>query len=145
MLISLASDASLMSNAQASGNDILFTAADGTTKLNHEMELYNSASGQLLAWVQVPVLSPGTVIYMYYGNATAGAQQNQHGVWDTSFSMVQHLPNGSVSLGDRCDVQRLQCVQSQFLTSATAGEFDGGASFNGTSNAIDFCLLRRAE
>src|SRR5574341_919689 len=33
------------------GTDILFTAADGATKLNHEIELYNPSTGQLVAWV----------------------------------------------------------------------------------------------
>ena len=43
--------------AQSSGNDILFTASDGTTKLPHEIENYNDAGGseELLAWVRLPV------------------------------------------------------------------------------------------
>src|SRR5438552_2739405 len=35
VLISLPSDSNLATGAQSSGNDILFTASDGTTKLNH--------------------------------------------------------------------------------------------------------------
>ena len=38
-------DADLMTKAQTDGNDILFTLSDGTTKLNHEIESYTSASG----------------------------------------------------------------------------------------------------
>src|ERR1700730_15256149 len=30
------------------GSDILFTASDGVTKLNHEIESYNSSTGQLV-------------------------------------------------------------------------------------------------
>ena len=44
--------------AQTNGNDILFTAGDGLTKLNHEIESYNPTTGQLVAWVQIPSLSP---------------------------------------------------------------------------------------
>ena len=78
MLFSVPNDANLAALAQSSGNDILFTASDGVTKLNHEIESYNSATGKLIAWVQVPTLSPtaDTVIYVYYGNASASNQQN---------------------------------------------------------------------
>ncbi|MFI5339006.1 MAG: DUF2341 domain-containing protein [Candidatus Methylomirabilales bacterium] len=93
VLISLATDADLQANAQASGNDIFFTAADGATKLNHEIETYNSSTGQLVAWVQVPSLSntTDTVLYMYYGNAAASNQQNVTGTWDTNYKAVWHL------------------------------------------------------
>jgi hypothetical protein len=52
------------------GSDILFTASDGMTKLSHEIESYNPATGQLIAWVGVPSVSPttDTTIYVYYGN-----------------------------------------------------------------------------
>jgi hypothetical protein len=38
-------------HAQEDGNDILFTSADGTTKLLHEIE---SVNGEVVAWVQMP-------------------------------------------------------------------------------------------
>jgi hypothetical protein len=40
------------------GTDILFTASDGATKLAHEIESYNAGTGQLIAWVSVPTVSP---------------------------------------------------------------------------------------
>src|SRR5262245_56836666 len=42
---------------QLNGNDILFTRADGVTKLNHQLESYSAGTGQVIAWVQVPSLS----------------------------------------------------------------------------------------
>ena len=86
-------DAQLGAGAQASGNDILFTAADGTTKLDHQIESYTSPAGKLVAWVRVPALaSPAnTAILIYYGNAAAANQQNPTGVWDASFRGVWHL------------------------------------------------------
>ena len=79
------------------GSDILFTASDGVSKLNHEIESYSASTGQLIAWVRVPSLSNSTdtVIYMYYGNQSAGDQSNRMGVWDSSYLGVWHLPNGS--------------------------------------------------
>jgi hypothetical protein len=93
VLVSLSSDADLAAKAQNSGDDILFTFADGSTKLNHEIEEFTYATGKLLTWVKVPVLSSviDTDIYMYYGNASCGSQQNATGVWDSHFMMVQHM------------------------------------------------------
>src|SRR5664279_4319233 len=36
---------------KSDGTDILFTGADGVTKLNHEIESYNPTTGQIVAWV----------------------------------------------------------------------------------------------
>jgi hypothetical protein len=136
MLFSV-SDATLVGNVQASGNDILFTLSDGTTKLNHQIESYTSATGTLAAWVKVPSLATGTVIYMYYGNPSATNQQSASAVWDSNFEMVQHLPNGATlsatdSTANGCNAATLNS------TSAAAGEIAGGASFNGSTNSIDF-------
>ena len=78
---------------QADGDDILFTAADGTTKLNHEIEKYNPATNELYIWVQVPTISSAvnTDIYMYYGNGSVASQQSVAATWDNDFVMVQHL------------------------------------------------------
>jgi len=43
VLVSIASDSDLASKAQSDANDILFTLSDGTTKLAHEIEDFNSA------------------------------------------------------------------------------------------------------
>ena len=90
-------DADLAAKAQADADDILFTAADGATKLAHEIELYQSANGHLLAWVKIPSLSSAAdiTIFMYYGNSGAGSQQDATGVWDANYRMVQHLDETS--------------------------------------------------
>src|SRR5207237_9073068 len=44
VLINLPSDADLAANAQASGNDIVFTAADKVTTPSHQIEQYTSAT-----------------------------------------------------------------------------------------------------
>ena len=53
---------------QTNGQDIVFTAADGVTRLAHEIDSYSARGTKLLnAWVRVPELSPSsdTVLYMY--------------------------------------------------------------------------------
>jgi hypothetical protein len=93
MLITIASDANLASAARADGFDILFTSDDGTTKLDHEIELYVTATGELVAWVEIPSLSAtvDTDIYMYYLNPSAADQSNATGVWDSDYKAVYHL------------------------------------------------------
>jgi len=87
----------LFGKAQTDGDDILFTASDGTTKIPHEIEVYDDSGGseELRAWVKVPAFSSSsdTVIYIYYGNASASSQQTPTGVWDSNFKGVWHMNN----------------------------------------------------
>lgn len=93
VLINLTTNSDLASDALANGDDILFTSSDGTTKLNHEIESYTSATGALVAWVKVPSLSGSvdTEIYMYYGNAAATNQESITSVWDSNYVIVEHM------------------------------------------------------
>ena len=75
------------------GYDIAFTAADGTTVLDHQIEEYDQTTGELDAWVKIPALS-GTVnteIRMYYGNAQVTTDPSTDNVWDANFAAVYHL------------------------------------------------------
>jgi biopolymer transport protein ExbB len=76
----------------AGGTDIVFTNAAGT-KLDHEIELFVAATGQLIAWVEVDAVDHDatTDIYMYYGNAGVADQQAITATWGNSFSMVHHM------------------------------------------------------
>jgi hypothetical protein len=136
-LISLATDPDLAAHAQSSGNDILFTDASGINKLNHEIETYNSTTGQLIAWVQVPSVSPvaDTVIYMYYGNPSAASQQSKTLVWDANYQGVWHLGNGVTLNATDSTSNGNNGVSSN--ASAAAGEIGGGASFNGGNASVD--------
>src|SRR6185436_4486853 len=129
VLISV-TDANLQAGAQASGNDILFTDGDGVTKLAHEIEKYSSVNGNLIAWVQVPSVSPtsDTVLYLYYGNGSAADQQNRTAVWDSSYKGVWHLPNGStLTAGDSTGNGNHGTIVGNVL--AGTGQMDGGAGF----------------
>ncbi len=118
-------DADLKTKALASGNDILFTSSDGTTKLNHEIEKYTSASGTLVAWVQVPSLSSAanTVLFMYYGNAGAANQQNVTGTWDANFKGVWHMNTVFTDATSNAN------NGTNTGTTATTGKISGGRAF----------------
>jgi len=86
-------DTDLKTYAQSTGFDILFTDAGGVTKLSHEIESYDSSTGKLIVWVNVPSLSSwyDTELYMYFGNAAAPNQQDPTGTWNTSYLFVSHM------------------------------------------------------
>jgi hypothetical protein len=132
VLVSLSSDSDLAAHARSDGYDILFTSSDGTTKLDHEIESYTTATGALVAWVRIPSLSNSadTDIYMYYGNASATDQQNKTGVWSDGgsnyYKGVWHLHNNnfndSTSNGNN---------GANGGSTDAAGMFAGGRSFDG--------------
>ena len=86
-----------MSHAQTNGDDFVFIDATHTTQYAHEIEYYNSATGELIAWVNISFLSSSenTVLYVYYGNPTCSNQENIPGVWDSDFILVQHMAGSS--------------------------------------------------
>ncbi|MFL5763337.1 MAG: DUF2341 domain-containing protein [Bacteroidia bacterium] len=98
-LIKIASDPDLKLTTSlghvenSNGYDIIFTADDGTTVLDQQMESYTSTTGQYTAWVRIPVLSTtvSTVIYMYYGNAAATTNPSSTTTWDANYAAVYHF------------------------------------------------------
>ncbi|MEM1334188.1 MAG: DUF2341 domain-containing protein, partial [Actinomycetota bacterium] len=83
-------DPSIGAEALANGNDLVFTAADGTTRLDHWIEDWDAGSGDLTAWVRIPELDgvDDTRIYLYAGNATANDQRDPAGVWGPAVDLV---------------------------------------------------------
>ncbi len=83
-------DAQLAQSAREDGRDLVFTAGDGTTPLDHELVRFNGTSGALEAWVRIPVLpATPTTIYLYYQGTerpSAGAA-----TWSSKFAGVWHL------------------------------------------------------
>jgi hypothetical protein len=118
------------------GYDIIFTSdAAGTQKLNYEIESYNPATGQFIAWVQVPTVShtDDTVIYLFYGNASiTTSQANPTGVWDSNYQVVQHLPNGiTLSANDSTSTGNNGTLENS--PAAMTGQIDGAAAFVGAN------------
>lgn len=95
-------DTDLRDNAQSNGDDIAFTNSAEDMQLNHEIELYNSTTGHLVAWVNVTSLAhdSDTSIYMYYGNDAASNQENIPNVWNISiYGHVWHM-NDEINVSD---------------------------------------------
>lgn len=143
VLINLTSDSDLASHAQSNGNDILFTSSDGTTKLSHEIENYNSTTGALVAWVKVPSLSSSvdTDLYIYHGNSTCGSQQDATNVWDSGFKGVWHLkedPSGTAPQMKDSTSNGNNGTSSGVMTTSdqVGGKIDGSLDFDGGDDEI---------
>ncbi|MDE2808549.1 MAG: DUF2341 domain-containing protein, partial [Gemmatimonadota bacterium] len=78
--------------AHPRGTDLFFTQADGCTRLPYELVAYDPEQGQLEAWVEVPVLSrrQDEILYLYYGDPVVAGTAPARGVWEDSYSLVQH-------------------------------------------------------
>ena len=87
-------DTDLRNKAQIDGDDILFMDGKGNAnQLFHEIESFDSSTGELVAWVNIPALSSTVdiIFYMYYGNPDCSNQEFPEIVWDSSYCGVWHL------------------------------------------------------
>ncbi|MGE3778958.1 MAG: DUF2341 domain-containing protein, partial [Pirellulaceae bacterium] len=119
--------------AQSDGGDFVFTSADGTTKLDHQIESYDPVTGKLVAWVEVPSVSyaSDTALYVYYGNSSAANQWNTTGTWESNFKGVWHL--GSDYTDSTINANTGSNVGASNYSTAKIGD---GEDFNGTSSYV---------
>ncbi len=98
VLIKLTSANFDFSQAQAQGQDIRFTASDGTTPLNYEIESWDSTKQTAIIWVNVPTITAESStdrIYLYFDNAAATDGQNKTGTWNSAYEAVWHMDEAS--------------------------------------------------
>jgi hypothetical protein len=84
---------SVFIQSQGSGGDIRFTKADGTTRLKHQIERWDSAGRAAEVWVLLDSVSGNgsTLFRMYYGKAGAADSSNGPAVFSHNFQGVFHL------------------------------------------------------
>ena len=127
VLFTLDNDSSLKSSdVQDNGGDIRFTS-DGTTLLSYEIEYFNKADGDLIAWVKYPSLSSDAtnLLHLHY---EADQTISHDGVilrdtWDDIYESVLHLNQTSTS---------------------TKGAY-ADASYNGTVTANDADVTKHRQ
>jgi len=96
------------SKVKPNGDDLRFTdasASPGVAPLPYEIESWNPG-GTSSIWVKVPQIDKNSTtdsITLYYGNPAAADGQNPASVWDSSFTLVQHLEEttGLCDVADR--------------------------------------------
>ncbi|HET6544928.1 MAG TPA: DUF2341 domain-containing protein, partial [Chryseolinea sp.] len=118
----------------ANGYDVVFTAANGITLLDFQLDHYNAATGNYAAWVRMTniSLSGTTDIYMYYGNPAVATNQSTTNTWNTSYKTVYHFQSDSFLDGT---VNAVNGTNTGTIDAATA-KIGGGRSFNGTTDYI---------
>ncbi len=156
MLVNIASDNGLRTTTNggnvtsANGYDIIFRALDDTTcggagtapcTLSHEIESYTATTGQIIAWVNVPSINNGTVIYVYYGDAAVTAStQDPTGVWDTTYRLVSHMadnPDTSHVKDSTSNANNGTKAGAGRPAVTTSGEVAYAQTFNGTTDYIN--------
>ena len=122
---------------QANGYDIVFTDKNNDVKLDWEIEeyngRYNATHGTLVAWVRIPTLNhtaPNTTIRLWYGNNDTTDWSNKTGVWDTNYTMVQHLNETSGTQYDSTENNN-DGTPSGTVNKNVAGKIDGADEFGG--------------
>lgn len=74
------------------GYEILFTNADGTQILDHQIERYDSFTGTIVAWVRTDISATmDTKLRIYFGDASISTDGSSATVWDSNYKGVWHL------------------------------------------------------
>ncbi|MBN2042345.1 MAG: DUF2341 domain-containing protein, partial [Candidatus Aenigmarchaeota archaeon] len=131
-------DLSYDSDMQNDFDDVRFVGApcgDGGDILDYEIEDY-TASTEADVWVRIPSLpADGVTISMYYGNSSVDSEENETGVWDSSFVMVQHLNETSGTHYD--STSNDNDGTSVSTTQDAEGKVDGANNFTGDTSYVD--------
>jgi len=145
MLIQITNDSDLASHAQSDFDDILFTNSSVNwlsdspmDRLNHEIEMYDSSSGNLTVWVNITNLSSSidTILYMYYGNLDCENQANAAGTWNDDYAVVLHLNETSGTHYDST-ANNNDGIPLYGTVQDAVGRIDGADSFDGVDDLID--------
>jgi len=123
---------------QDDGGDIRFENASDV-KLDHEIEKYVATNGNLIAWVEVDVLSSSvnTVINLYYGSTDPNKQWAVTNTWESSLMMVQHFKetSGGTNYDSTVNTNHGPIYGASLIT---AGQVDGADSFDGSDDYVLF-------
>jgi MSHA biogenesis protein MshQ len=141
-------DPEIAAAALATGADVVFTGADGTTVLASELESFSTTSNELVAWVKVPDLSAttDTTLYVYYGNPSP-PPQTPEAVWTADFLAVWHLqqdpgPGGAGEILDATSRNQDGTAGIQMApTDLVPARTGRGLTFNGVDKFIDFAAM----
>jgi len=115
-----------------SGYDIVFSE-DNNTTLDHQVEEYNGTTGELIAWIRIPVLNPFNdyEFYIYFGNSNIAADPSTSSTWSSDYVSVYHLhddfQDGTYSVNHGTNHGSVDAT----------GKIGDGQRFNGSSHYID--------
>lgn len=93
VLVKLTSGNFTFTSALKNGADIKFVDSDDKTPLASHIEKFDAATGIAYVWVSIPTLNGGEKkqVWLYFGNATAGAGDDAKGTFDPDYTAVYHF------------------------------------------------------
>ena len=129
-----------LKQATAKGDDIVFTAGDGTTVLPTEIERFEVMTGALLAWVRVPALSNAadTRLYLYFANPTPPAPTPSD-VWPDYIAVWHFREDPGAAVGQARDSSthaRHATVQNMTSADRVPGRIGTAFGFDGIDNGL---------
>lgn len=137
ILVRLHSGNFQFTDAQETGVDLRFTAADDKTPLAFNIESFDPATGVGAVWVDVPEFPVGSSkdIWLYYGNKKATPGQDSHAVFDPDYTLVWHFD------GSATDPVKDMTAYGNNATTAAGGIEQAsiighGARFTGTGGLV---------
>lgn len=142
-LVRITTNNAVFTRAKADGGDIVFTKANGETRIPYEREKYDPTATQLVYWVRLNVFpdAQDTCIYMYYGSSSNDFGNVATDVWSNDYVLVQHLQESPAGAGP-------QMIDSTFYANSGSssgamssadqvmGQIDGSLDFDGSDDRI---------
>lgn len=127
--------------ADDNGYDIRFAGANDA-QLDHQIEAYDPATGNLIAWVRLPILynSIDTELSIMCGNPNLTSDASTESVWNYSYEAVWHM-NNDPSDGDLIDYARnFDALPSNGMNNQNLvdGKIGKAIDFDGN----DYCAIR---
>jgi hypothetical protein len=121
--------------AHNAGYDIYFAQdAAGTQPLEYQIDYYDPATGQLIAWVKLSSLTNvNSSIYLFYGNYGITFDASTSDVWGADYVSVYHMGQSLSDYGVGCN------DAINVGTSIATGKIGQGRLFN--RNEKDFIQL----
>ena len=147
VLISITADDALKSPSglvsSTTGDDLRFTDSDGETLLDFDIEKYDPAAGDLVAWVKIPSLPSATdkILYLYFGNGSASAYPTPENTWSNGFLGVWHFHYNTLdATANGLDGQYENNIGDVQGKIANAKSFNGSDSYVnlGNPSELDF-------
>lgn len=116
------------------GYDIVFTQDDCLSNLSHQIEKYDPLTGEYIAWVKIPSLSPSVdmKVGMYYGNNTVVNNPSTSLAWGSNAAAIYHLSNNDFS-----DATSNGMNAANFSTTNVTGQIGDARNFNGTGGYLN--------
>ena len=138
-------DPEIAALASMDGSDIYFVGADGLVRLEYEIEKWVKDTGELVAWVKIPMLLPvvDTVFYVRYGAPELAQPANPRATWSSDFGAVWHLsqdpgPGTAGAIEDSTTGNDGTAHSSMQSSDLVDGQIGDAIDFDGMDDEITF-------